>query len=73
MEPIATVIMKEEYHLATWYFPVRAINNLIHVPFGKYLFMEVQDYVSIKELVVAGAWAGLFIWLTYLLIKKRDL
>lgn len=73
MEPIATVIMKEEYELANWYFPMRAINNLIHVPFGKYLFMEVQDYVSISEIATAGAWSLVFIWLTYLLIRKRDL
>jgi len=73
MEPIATAIMKHEYELAIWYFPIRAINDIIHVPFGKYLFMEVQDYVSLGELSVAGGWSLLFIWLTYLLIKKRDL
>ena len=73
MEPIATTIMTHEYKLATWYFPVRAINNLIHMPFGKYIFREVQDYVALKEVAIAGGWAMLFVWLTYLLITKRDL
>jgi ABC-type transport system involved in multi-copper enzyme maturation permease subunit len=73
MEPIATTIMKHEFELATWYFPMRAINNIIHVPFGKYLFQEVQDYVKITEVLAAGGWALLFIWFTWLLITKRDL
>ena len=73
MEPIATAIMKHEYELATWYFPVRAINNIIHLPFGKYIFQEVQDYVTVSELLVAGGWTLFFIWLTYLLVTKRDL
>jgi ABC-type transport system involved in multi-copper enzyme maturation permease subunit len=72
MEPIATAIMKHEYELATWYFPIRSVNNLIHVPFGKYIFQEVQDYVALTDLLAAGAWAGIFIWLTYLLIQRRD-
>jgi hypothetical protein len=73
MEPIGTVIMKHEFELATWYFPVRAINNIIHIPFGKYLFQEVQDFVALTDLLIAGAWAAIFIWLTWLLITKRDL
>ncbi|HLF65921.1 MAG TPA: ABC transporter permease subunit [Saprospiraceae bacterium] len=73
MEPIATTIMKHEYELATWYFPIRAINNIIHLPFGKYIFQEVQDYVKWTELLVAGGWALIFIWLTWLLMTKRDL
>ena len=72
MEPIATTIMKHEYELATWYFPIRSINNLIHVPFGKYIFREVQDYVALNEVLIAGGWAALFIWFTYWLITRRD-
>jgi ABC-2 type transport system permease protein len=53
--------------------PVRSINNLIHMPFGKYALREVQDYVSFKEILIVLAYAALFIWLTYLLLKKRDL
>ncbi len=73
LEPITTVILKHEYEVATWYFPMRAINNLIHIPFGKYLFQEVQDYVSGVDILIAGGWALIFLWLTYLLIRSRDL
>jgi ABC-type transport system involved in multi-copper enzyme maturation permease subunit len=72
MEPIGTAIMKHEYELATWYFPVRAINNIIHIPFGKYLFQEVQDYLKWTELLVAAVWAMIFCWFTWLLVSKRD-
>ena len=73
MEPILTAYLKYEAEVATWFFPMRAINNLIEVPFGKYIFREVQDYVALQDLAVPGGWAALFIWLTYLLIVKRDL
>jgi len=73
IEPIATAYMKYEMEVQTWYLPMRAINNLIHIPFGKYVFQEVQDYVKWTEVLVAGGWALIFIWLTWLLISKRDL
>lgn len=54
-------------------FPSRAINNLIHMPFGKYALREVQDYVAMKEIVIVVAYLILFIYLIYLLLRKRDL
>lgn len=54
-------------------FPIKAINNLIHMPFGKYALREIQDYVSVKEILIVVAYMAIFIWCTYLLLKKRDL
>jgi ABC-2 type transport system permease protein len=54
-------------------FPLKAINNLIHMPFGKYVFREVQDYVSFKEIIIVVLYIALFIYLINLLLKKRDL
>lgn len=54
-------------------FPIKAINNLIHMPFGKYALREIQDYVSFKEILIVVAYMAIFIWCTYLLLKKRDL
>lgn len=72
IEPIATAVMEFQYKLQVWYFPVKSINNLIHVPFPKYIFREVQDYVAIKEVLVAGGWTVIWIFLSYWLIRKRD-
>lgn len=55
------------------FFPVKAINNLITVPFGRYIFMEIQDYVSLKALVIATGWLAIYLWLIYYILKKRDL
>ncbi|MDX1476214.1 MAG: ABC transporter permease [Saprospiraceae bacterium] len=72
IEPIITAIMEFNYELEVWYFPVKSINNLIHIPFGKYIFREVQDFVSLREIGVATFWMVLWIFLTYQLIRKRD-
>jgi ABC-type transport system involved in multi-copper enzyme maturation permease subunit len=53
--------------------PMKAINNLIHMPFGKYLLREVQDFVAFSEILVVICYTALFVYLTYLLLQKRDL
>jgi len=55
------------------YLPMKSISNLIHMPFGKYLLREVQDYVTFREIIIVIAYVAVFIWLIYLLLKKRDL
>jgi len=53
--------------------PMKAINNLIHLPFGKYLLREVQDYVTFREILIVILYTVLFVYLVYLLLQKRDL
>ena len=72
IEPIATSVMYYQYDIPVWYFPVRSINNLIRVPFEKYMFREIQDYVAIKDVIVVFGWTIIYCALSYLLIKKRD-
>jgi ABC-2 type transport system permease protein len=54
-------------------FPLKAINNLIHMPFGKYALREVQDYVAFSDILIVVAYSAVFIYCVYLLLKKRDL
>lgn len=54
-------------------FPLKAINNLIHMPFGKYALREVQDYVAFSDILIVLAYSAVFIYCVYLLLKKRDL
>lgn len=54
-------------------FPLKAINNLIHMPFGRYALREIQDYVAIGEVLIALLYMVLFVYLIYLLLQKRDL
>jgi ABC-2 type transport system permease protein len=53
--------------------PLKSISNLIHMPFGKYLLREVQDYVTFREIIIVIAYMAIFLCLIYLLLRKRDL
>lgn len=55
------------------YFPMESISNLVPMPFPKYVFREIQDYVSITSVLVVGVWAFLFNYLAYAKLKKSDI
>lgn len=73
IEPIATAILHYEYKWEVWYFPVEAINLIIRVPFQKYALSFVHDQIILRDVLVALGWAGIFIGLSYWILKKRDL
>ena len=53
--------------------PVTSINKLNSLPFRKYAFMEVQDYVDLKELGVVLLYGLVFYLATVRFTVKRDL
>ena len=55
------------------YFPMESISNLIPMPFPRYVFREIQDYVSLASVIVVGAWAFIFNYLAYRKLKKSDI
>ena len=55
------------------YLPLHAINNLINVPFQRYVFMEIQDYVAIGSVAIVLVYCILFVYLSYLTLVKKDL
>lgn len=73
IEPIFTLIMHENYEWPVWFFPVEAINRIIRVPFQKYALYHVEDSILLTDVLVAAGWAGIFVFLSYWLLKKRDL
>lgn len=75
IEPIGWLILASNYDQYTFhqYFPIRAINNLIQIPFGKYIFREVQDYVALKDIAIVVLYTGLFIFLSHRMLKTRDI
>lgn len=73
IEPIFTAIMQYKYEWAVWFFPVEAVNRIIRVPFQKYALSYVYDKVLIGDVAVSLAWAAIFIFLSYWLLKRRDL
>ena len=53
--------------------PVKTINNLIQLPFKKYAFMEIQDYIAWTDLGLVVLYGTLFYIATVRLVVKRDL
>jgi hypothetical protein len=79
-EPIATTIMINAPALTdgiapeiAQFFPIKSLNNLISVPFGRYVFMEIQDNVSIKALTIATGWFVFYLSSIFYILNKRDL
>ena len=73
-EPIIRLLVKNFVSKeAINYFPIKAINNLIHRPFDKYFLQEIQDYVAFGEILLVLGYISLFIFLSLIILKSRDL
>lgn len=79
-EPIITSMMEHAPfmrngvwpHLAP-FFPVRALNDLIPVPFPKYVFQEIVDNVPLKPVLISTGWLAVFLSGIVFIMNKRDL
>jgi ABC-type transport system involved in multi-copper enzyme maturation permease subunit len=79
-EPIATTIFEKAPPFREgWmpeivqYFPIKSMNNLIKVPFGRYIFKEIQDYVSLKAVAISVGWFAIYLSGIVFILKRRDL
>jgi ABC-2 type transport system permease protein len=55
------------------FFPMESISNLVKMPFARYVFQEIQDYVSLASVAIAMVWAFLFNYFGYLKLKRADI
>ncbi len=55
------------------FFPMESISALVPVPFYRYAFQEIQDYVDPKAVLIAIAWVFIFNYVSYLKLKKSDI
>jgi ABC-type transport system involved in multi-copper enzyme maturation permease subunit len=55
------------------FFPMESITNLVPMPFARYAFQEIQDYVSIASLSIALTWVVIFNGVSYLKLKRSDI
>jgi ABC-type transport system involved in multi-copper enzyme maturation permease subunit len=55
------------------FFPLESIMNLVPLPFARYAFQEIQDYVSFGSVAIALGWTFLFNYFDYLRLKKSDI
>jgi len=73
IEYIFTANLPNEISAIGDYFPMHVMNSLIQLPFTRYGFMEIQDYVSLTAIALSLAYIALFVYLNYILLKRRDL
>ena len=79
-EPILSVFLENADFLngSFWpevpqYFPIHALNDMIPVPFPKYVFMEVDDNVPLKAVVISTCYFAIYLWSINFLLTKKDL
>ena len=79
-EPIATTVFENAPYFEGGimeslapYFPIKALNNLITVPYGRYIFREIQDFVSIKSVLIVSGWFAIYVSSIAFILNKRDL
>ncbi len=73
---IETIVKVNIPDAASWikdFFPMQSITNLVSLPFARYAFREIQDYVAFSAVLIALAWAFLFNYFAYLRLKKSDI
>jgi ABC-type transport system involved in multi-copper enzyme maturation permease subunit len=78
-EPFLTInlqyneLIKEHTSWIVPFFPIRALNNLIQVPFQRYIFMEIRDFIAWKDVLIVFVWLLVFQGIIYRLLTKRDI
>ncbi len=72
-EPIFVLQLPDWLKWLGEYFPMEVMRNLIDLPFKKYLFQEVQDYVALKDVLLCIIYSSITLWFSHLLIKRKDL
>jgi ABC-type transport system involved in multi-copper enzyme maturation permease subunit len=55
------------------FFPMESISNLVAMPFAKYVFQEIQDYVSTGSVLIALGWTAFFNYFSYRKLKASDI
>jgi len=73
IEAIIKVNLPESWEPGFQFFPMQSISNLVAMPFPRYAFQQIQDYVSIPAVAISIAWIGLFNYFSYLKLTRSDL
>lgn len=55
------------------FFPVRSMMNLIHPPYPKYAFYEIQDYITVGEFAIVFGWLVISLGVSWWILKRKDL
>jgi ABC-type transport system involved in multi-copper enzyme maturation permease subunit len=77
-EPIGTAILQNTsfipdfFDYAIPFLPIKSLNNLISIPFPKYVFLKIQDYVAWQDVIIVLGWLVVYNLLILWILKRRD-
>jgi hypothetical protein len=72
VEPIILQIYKNDLGFLKDLFPFEALSNIVRFPFAKYVFMETQNYIDLKDALIVVGYLIVINGLSVLLVKKKD-
>lgn len=72
-EWIMIAIIHERTPQVEPFLPMQCISNIIEVPFFRYAFQEIKDYVSMAAVAIAIGWTLIFNYISYLKITRADI
>src|SRR5690606_6916115 len=55
------------------FFPMESISNLVPLPFKRYAFQEIRDYLTLDSIGIAIAWTCIFNYLSYWKLRTSDI
>jgi len=73
IEAIIKVNIPDRAEFLKVFFPMESISNLVPMPFARYAFQEIQDYVSLGSVAIALVWIFLFNYFGYRKLQKSDI
>jgi ABC-2 type transport system permease protein len=75
--PLLELIVREHLDdylpMAIPFLPLESLRNLVPMPFERYAFQEIRDYLTAASLAIAAAWTAVFNGVSYLKLKRSDL
>lgn len=55
------------------FFPMRAVWNIIDIPYFRYGFQEIRDYLTWDSVLIVVGWIVIFNTISYLRLKRSDI
>ncbi|MFZ6011506.1 MAG: ABC transporter permease [Bacteroidota bacterium] len=55
------------------FFPMESISNLVPLPYARYAFQEIRDYLTFGSVAIALGWTFLFNYFSFLKLKQSDI
>jgi ABC-2 type transport system permease protein len=73
LEAIVKANIDDYFPWLVRFFPMESISALVPLPFYRYAFQEIQDYVDPVSVAIALGWGILFNYFSFLKLKRSDL